>query len=144
MMDRGRLFTRDQRRRARMPRLSKGLGVRRAGWFVSGMIWLLRTSWSVGSLLAGLVGLPWPLYRLSRAVLAAIDLREAIVNPLTMPVVVLAAVCIGWLMWGWLLYATVADFIDAARRFGGTGPVRIPLPFPRCVAQRACTPLPAG
>jgi hypothetical protein len=77
---------------------------------------LMRDVWCGGWLVAALVGLPALLFFVCRVVLANIDMREVLADPLTPPVVLLAGAGAGWAVWAWLVYATVADLVDRCRR----------------------------
>jgi hypothetical protein len=77
---------------------------------------LMRDVWCGGWLVAALVGLPALLFFVCRVVLANIDMREVLADPLTPPVVLLAGAGAGWAVWAWLVYVTVADLVDRCRR----------------------------
>ena len=77
---------------------------------------LVRDVWCGGWLVAALIGLPPLLLFVSRVMLANIDVREALADPLTPPVVLLGGAGVGWAVWAWLVYATVADLVDRCRR----------------------------
>jgi hypothetical protein len=66
--------------------------------------------------MTALVGLPPLLIDVCRIVLANIDVREALADPLTPPVVLLAGAWVGCAVWAWLVYATVADLVERCRR----------------------------
>src|SRR4051794_41125797 len=88
---------------------------------------LIRDVWCGGWLVAALVGLPPLLFYVCRVVLANIDVREALADPLTPPVVVLAGAWVGCAVWAWLVYATVADLVERCRRLPRRRP-RLPVP----------------
>src|SRR5205814_7151406 len=75
-----------------------------------------------------LLGLPLLLWFVSRAMVAVIDVREVLADPLTPPVILLAGAGVGWAVWAWLVYATVADLVVWCRRMPRRRP-RLPVPL---------------
>ncbi|WP_238015021.1 LysM peptidoglycan-binding domain-containing protein [Dactylosporangium sp. AC04546] len=91
--------------------------------------------WHAGWLVAGLVGLPWPLHTFGRAVFDSIDLALVVADPMSPAAVALGAVATGWAVWGALVYTTLADVIDTVRR--GTANWRLPVPVHAAVSSAA-------
>ncbi|MGI5185465.1 BTAD domain-containing putative transcriptional regulator [Dactylosporangium sp. CA-152071] len=79
------------------------------------------------ALFTGLVCLPGLLLTVQSALWSNLDRAEIMQQPLSTATVVLAAVGAGWLLWGWLLTATILDVVAVLR---GVGAVRARLPVP--------------
>ncbi|MEV4515637.1 BTAD domain-containing putative transcriptional regulator [Dactylosporangium sp. NPDC049525] len=79
------------------------------------------------ALFTGVVCLPGLLLTVQSAVWSNLDRTEVMQQPLSSATVVLAAVGAGWLLWGWLLTATILDVVAVLR---GVGAVRARLPVP--------------
>jgi DNA-binding SARP family transcriptional activator len=88
---------------------------------------VLRSLAAAIALLTGIVVLPGLLMTLQAAAWSNIDWAEVTAQPLCATTAVLVAVGVGWLVWGWLLVATISDVVAAVR---GVGFVRARLPVP--------------
>ncbi|MEV0133662.1 BTAD domain-containing putative transcriptional regulator [Dactylosporangium sp. NPDC050688] len=95
-------------------------------WQCQVLVVLLRRCCGMLMLLVALCGLPAGLLA-CRQVWLDVDLGAAVVEPMTLPVLVLAVVVAGWLLWAWLVVATVLDAATVLTR--RTGHVRL-LPAP--------------
>jgi DNA-binding SARP family transcriptional activator len=93
---------------------------------------------AAGWLLAGLAGLPVALFFLSQAALAGIPADGTLLaDPLTLPTILLAAAGLGWVLWAWLVAATVGEIANRVRRISRPGHVRLPVPLHAAVNRLA-------
>ncbi|MEU0557471.1 BTAD domain-containing putative transcriptional regulator [Dactylosporangium sp. NPDC006015] len=87
-------------------------------------------------LLAVLIGLPVALLIVQRALCEAFDAATAVTRPLSPQVLLLAAVAAGWLLWTWLVIATIADIAAALTR-SSRRPQLLPAPLRAVVTALA-------
>ncbi|MET7396284.1 hypothetical protein ABZS66_22660 [Dactylosporangium sp. NPDC005572] len=94
-----------------------------------------RAAWQCACgvlLVAALGGMPPLLWRLQIAVVSAIDWIAIADRPLRAATLMLVMIAAGWLLWGWLLTATVRDVADLVRGAAAARP-RLPVPLHHAV-----------
>ncbi|GAA4262811.1 hypothetical protein GCM10022255_101680 [Dactylosporangium darangshiense] len=86
-------------------------------------------------LLAAVTGLPVGLLLIQRPVLDGFDLAAVVAQPMSAALLAVLGVAGGWLLWLWLVTATVLDIARAVRRHGA--PRLLPAPLHAAVASMA-------
>ncbi|MGI5243329.1 BTAD domain-containing putative transcriptional regulator [Dactylosporangium sp. CA-139066] len=86
-------------------------------------------------LLTAVTGLPVALLLLQRPIFDGFDLAGVVAQPMSAGLLAVLGVAGGWLLWLWLVTATVLDVARAVRRLGA--PMLLPAPLHAAVASMA-------